>query len=236
MGKSCPASGSFKWNLPLAFLPEIQVEAVCYNLERITEIAGVVLSFNPKPIKGNWNGAGGGLDVIKTAIEKLGFRHQQHISAYGDGIKRRLTGRHETTDINTFSWGVVNHGASFRVGWYLADRQPTSNMDPYVVTSMIAQTTIYGNQYLGKDFCHTPRLGQNPNGSSLSLQETHFQWAMCLTKLLFTISISKTIWTLGCSQMHNTKNEIYEEESSMDNGNIWSLRLQFLAICLEIPS
>ncbi|KAJ9708009.1 hypothetical protein PVL29_000193 [Vitis rotundifolia] len=29
-----------------------------YILERITEIAGVVVSFDPKPIKGDWNGAG----------------------------------------------------------------------------------------------------------------------------------------------------------------------------------
>ncbi|XWS75372.1 hypothetical protein CRYUN_Cryun01aG0081100 [Craigia yunnanensis] len=29
-----------------------------YILERITEIAGVVLSFDPKPIQGDWNGAG----------------------------------------------------------------------------------------------------------------------------------------------------------------------------------
>lgn len=46
----------------------------------------------------------GGLDVIKKAIEKLGQRHKDHISAYGEGNERRLTGRHETADINTFSW------------------------------------------------------------------------------------------------------------------------------------
>ncbi|KAH9707191.1 glutamine synthetase cytosolic isozyme 1-1 [Citrus sinensis] len=101
-----------------------------YILERITEIAGVVLSFDPKPIKGDWNGAGahanystksmrndGGIDVIKKAIEKLGKRHGEHIAAYGEGNERRLTG-------------------------YFEDRRPASNMDPYVVTSMIAETTI----------------------------------------------------------------------------------------------
>ncbi|XP_014494740.1 glutamine synthetase PR-2-like [Vigna radiata var. radiata] len=58
----------------------------------------------------------GGYEVIKKAIEKLGLRHKEHIAAYGKGNERRLTGRHETADINTFSWGVANRGSSVRVG------------------------------------------------------------------------------------------------------------------------
>lgn len=46
----------------------------------------------------------GGIDVIKKAIDKLSLRHKEHIAAYGEGNERRLTGRHETADINTFSW------------------------------------------------------------------------------------------------------------------------------------
>lgn len=46
----------------------------------------------------------GGIDLIKSAIEKLGLRHKEHIAAYGDGNERRLTGNHETADINSFSW------------------------------------------------------------------------------------------------------------------------------------
>jgi glutamine synthetase len=46
----------------------------------------------------------GGYEIIKKAIEKLGLRHKEHIAAYGEGNERRLTGKHETADINTFTW------------------------------------------------------------------------------------------------------------------------------------
>ncbi|MBA0791692.1 hypothetical protein Gohar_016260, partial [Gossypium harknessii] len=46
----------------------------------------------------------GGINVINEAIEKLSKRHKEHIAAYGKGNERRLTGLHETADINTFSW------------------------------------------------------------------------------------------------------------------------------------
>lgn len=48
----------------------------------------------------------GGYEVIKKAIEKLGMRHKEHIAAYGEGNERRLTGKHETADINTFKWVI----------------------------------------------------------------------------------------------------------------------------------
>lgn len=50
----------------------------------------------------------GGIEVIKKAIEKLGLRHKEHISAYGEGNERRLTGKHETADINSFSWVKIS--------------------------------------------------------------------------------------------------------------------------------
>lgn len=46
----------------------------------------------------------GGYEIILKAIEKLGLKHKEHIAAYGEGNERRLTGKHETANINTFKW------------------------------------------------------------------------------------------------------------------------------------
>lgn len=92
----------------------------------------------------------GGIKVIIEAVEKLAKKHKEHIAVYGEGNDERLTGLHETSSIEDFSYGVGNRGASIRIPTsvdregkgYFEDRRPASNIDPYKVTQKIVETTI----------------------------------------------------------------------------------------------
>ena len=76
-------------------------------------------------------------------------RMTSNLFDYGSGNENRLTGLHETQRIDQFSYGVSDRGASVRIPWqvevdqkgYLEDRRPASNMDPYLVTRLLIQTT-----------------------------------------------------------------------------------------------
>lgn len=131
-------------------------------LFRMGEEHNIAATLHPKPMKGNWNGAGKhtnfstiltrdkqkGLKAIEEAVAKLAVKHHKHIQVYGAYLDERLTGEHETAKITDFTHGVADRGASIRIPLsvhlnghgYFEDRRPGANANPYDVATALVET------------------------------------------------------------------------------------------------
>lgn len=143
-----------------------------YLLERLGEEFGWYVEFHPKPIKGDWNGSGMHANFSNTVLRTCGDKNiydqiceafrpvvKEHVEVYGAFNDQRMTGQHETSRLDEFSYGVSDRGASIRIpvltvsnGWkgWLEDRRPASNGDPYKIAARICKTVTEACKNLTK--------------------------------------------------------------------------------------
>jgi glutamine synthetase len=135
-----------------------------WMLLKIAENNGLAVTFEAKPVLGEWNGAGlhhnvstkelrenGTEEKFKEIMDNLSLNHKDDMKVFGVDNHLRMTGELETSSPDKFSWGISNRGCSVRIpiqtiqnNWcgYFEDRRPASSIDPYQTTNAILRSLI----------------------------------------------------------------------------------------------
>jgi|SaaInlV_165m_DNA_1040744.scaffolds.fasta_scaffold13827_2 glutamine synthetase len=141
-----------------------------FLLQRIAEDMGLAISYNPKPVAGDWNGSGGHINFsteymrresdiayLISLCSSMERYHKESIDVYGEENNRRLTGNNETSSQEEFTWGEMDRGASIRIPQltvqsggkgHLEDRRPAANIDPYEAFNYLYGTIVKINEEL----------------------------------------------------------------------------------------
>lgn len=155
-----------QWEFQIGPLPPMEIAnqlwLARYILIVLAEDYAMKINFDPKPFP-DLNGSGahtnfstkemrqeGGLEKIYEAIEKLKINHEKDIQFYGSDNKKRLTGIHETSSYDKFTFGNSDRSSSVRIPLnvqldkkgYFEDRRPAANMDPYLVVDTMLKTIL----------------------------------------------------------------------------------------------
>lgn len=138
-----------------------------YILYKLARDFGYSISLDPKPYA-EFDSSGchlnfscektrneGGMDYIsEECMNKLGLKHKEHVTVYGEGNDRRSNAS-AACSLDHFDVSYGDRFCCVRVPFptikngkgFFEDRRPAANVDPYLATAMMADTIILDSKY-----------------------------------------------------------------------------------------